>query len=195
MLRYSFKKLHLSSTTDSVASHQVWDFNARQSLSQKLRYVRAFDLLIRIQHLPVILSCMTCSQIHVQNCRRPMKGKVIPVLNQLTTISWRRMGEWIYRSTFSWRRHLLEMRGQLYALAALSQGKSSRYRLYRRLGGPQSPSGGRGENSWPHRVQLRLLCRTNRSQSLYRLSYPGSVTGLLGNKSRHKCRILAPSLR
>jgi hypothetical protein len=28
-------------------------------------------------------------------------SKVVPVLNQLSTAPWRRMGEWMYRSTFS----------------------------------------------------------------------------------------------
>jgi hypothetical protein len=35
----------------------------------------------------------------------------------------------------------LEVSGQLHAPAALPPGKSSRYPLYRRLGGPQSRSG------------------------------------------------------
>jgi hypothetical protein len=30
-----------------------------------------------------------------------LKGKVVPVLNWLITMPWRRMGEWMYRSTFS----------------------------------------------------------------------------------------------
>jgi hypothetical protein len=56
------------------------------------------------------------------------------------------MEEWMYRSTFSWPRHLLELSGQLR-----SGGKSLRYPLDRRLGGPQSRYGRRGENSWPYR--------------------------------------------
>jgi hypothetical protein len=39
----------------------------------------------------------------------------------------------------------LEVSGQLHAPAALPPGKSSRYPLYRRLGGPQSRSGQHGE--------------------------------------------------
>jgi hypothetical protein len=30
------------------------------------------------------------------------KGKVVPVPNELSTRPWRRMGEWMYRFTFSW---------------------------------------------------------------------------------------------
>jgi hypothetical protein len=46
----------------------------------------------------------------------------------------------MYRSKFSWPRHLLEVSGQLHAPAALP-----RYPLDRRLGGPQSRCGRRGE--------------------------------------------------
>jgi hypothetical protein len=31
-----------------------------------------------------------------------LKKKVIPVLNELSTTPWRCMGEWMYKSTFSW---------------------------------------------------------------------------------------------
>jgi hypothetical protein len=40
------------------------------------------------------------------NLRNIMKkGKVVPVLNLSSSTPWRRMGEWMYRSTISWRRH------------------------------------------------------------------------------------------
>jgi hypothetical protein len=45
----------------------------------------------------------------------------------------------------------LEVSGQLHAPAALPPGKSSRYLLYRRLGGPQSRSGRHGEVLIPSR--------------------------------------------
>jgi hypothetical protein len=52
----------------------------------------------------------------------------------------------MYRSTFSSPRHMLEVSGQLYATpATLPRGKSPRYLLERRLDGPQSRSGRRGE--------------------------------------------------
>jgi hypothetical protein len=54
----------------------------------------------------------------------------------------------MYRSTFSWPRHYLEVSGQLHAPAALLPGE---YPLDRRLGGPQSRSGRRGEYSGPYR--------------------------------------------
>jgi hypothetical protein len=56
-----------------------------------------------------------------------------------------RMGEWLYRSTFSLPRHWLEVSGQLQARPLYPRGKRPRYPLDRRLGGPQSQSGPRGE--------------------------------------------------
>jgi hypothetical protein len=59
-----------------------------------------------------------------------------------------------------------------------SQGKSLRYPLDRRLGGPQSRSGQRVEeknSQLPPRIELRSSDRPSRSQSLYRLGYPGSL--------------------
>jgi hypothetical protein len=55
------------------------------------------------------------------------------------------MGEWMYRSTFSWTRQYLEVSGQLHAPAALLPGKRPRYPFYKRLIGPQSRSGRYGE--------------------------------------------------
>jgi hypothetical protein len=36
---------------------------------------------------------------------------------------WRRMGEWVYRSTYSWPRHYVDGSGQLHSPAALPLGK------------------------------------------------------------------------
>jgi hypothetical protein len=46
------------------------------------------------------------------------KGKVAPVLNSLSTTTWRHIREWMYRSTFSWPRHELEVSGELHDPAA-----------------------------------------------------------------------------
>jgi hypothetical protein len=67
------------------------------------------------------------------------------VLNYLSTTPWAGMGKWMYRSTFYWLRHYLEVSGQLHAPAAYSRGKRPLYPLTRRLGGPQSRPGRRGE--------------------------------------------------
>jgi hypothetical protein len=56
------------------------------------------------------------------------------------------------------------------------RGKSPRYPFYRRLGGPQSRSGRYGEVKFVYPKGTRtptLPVRPARSQSLYRLSYPG----------------------
>jgi hypothetical protein len=56
------------------------------------------------------------------------------------------MGEWIYRSTYSWPRHWLEVSGYLHA-----RGKGPWYPLQRRLGGPQNRSRRGNEiNSLPY---------------------------------------------
>jgi hypothetical protein len=68
--------------------------------------------------------------------------------------------------------------GQLHAPAALPPGKSPRYPFYRRLGGPQSRSGRYGEVKMFYPTGTRTPAppgRPARSQSPYRLSYPGST--------------------
>jgi hypothetical protein len=87
------------------------------------------------------------------------------------------MGEWMYRSTFSWPRQKLEVSGQLHAPAALPPGKSPRYQFYRRLGGPQSRSGRYGEvkiflpyrdsNSAPLLVAVVIIININTQNREY----------------------------
>jgi hypothetical protein len=62
------------------------------------------------------------------------------------------------------------------------RGKSSRYPLGRRLGGPQSQPGRRGEDKIlpPPEIELRPLGHEARSQSLYLLRY-GSIPGRCRN--------------
>jgi hypothetical protein len=55
------------------------------------------------------------------------------------------MGEWMYRSTYSWPRHQFEVSSQLHPQAASPRGVSHRYPLDRRLAGPGNQSGRRGE--------------------------------------------------
>jgi hypothetical protein len=50
------------------------------------------------------------------------------------------MGEWMYRSTFSWPRHWLEVTGQLHAPSALPPGKSLWYPFV--IGGWVDPRAG-----------------------------------------------------
>jgi hypothetical protein len=76
----------------------------------------------------------------------------------------------------------VEVSGQLHAPTALPLGKGPRYPFYRRLGGPQSRSGRYGEAKIFNPTGTRTPAppgRPARSQSLYRLSYPGSQLLLL----------------
>ena len=61
---------------------------------------------------------------------------------------------------------------QRHVPAALPSGKT-RYPLYRRLGGPQGRSGRVRKFSSP--TGIRSPDRPARSESLYRLSYPGTI--------------------
>jgi hypothetical protein len=64
------------------------------------------------------------------------------------------------------------------------RGKSPQWPLERRLGGPQSRSGRGGEEKHSQplpRIELHNLILLARSQSLYRLSYPGSKVAPLLN--------------
>jgi hypothetical protein len=70
-----------------------------------------------------------------------IKSKVESVLNLISATPWRRVGEWMYRSTFSWPRYYLEV--QLYAMVALTAG--IQYASDRKLGGPQIRTGRSGE--------------------------------------------------
>jgi hypothetical protein len=70
----------------------------------------------------------------------------------------------------------MEVSGQIHDPAALPPGKEHRYPIDRRLGGPQSRSG-RGDEEKNSQPLPGLKPRSDspaRSQSLYRLSYPGS---------------------
>jgi hypothetical protein len=71
--------------------------------------------------------------------------KIFPEFNELSTTPWRRMGECMYTSTFlglgtSWRWVVNFTLRPLYP-----RGKSPRYPVDRRLGGPQSRSERLGE--------------------------------------------------
>jgi hypothetical protein len=86
------------------------------------------------------------------------------------------MGEWMYRSTFSWPRYYLEVSGQLHSPTSLAPRKEPRYPLDRRLSGPKT-----GLDDMEKRkfltlpgLELRHFSRPARNQSLYRLRYPGS---------------------
>ena len=77
----------------------------------------------------------------------------------------------MYSSTLPSTSTLDGVGGQLHAPAALPPEKT-RYPLYRRLGGPQGRSGRMRQILPP--TGNRSPDRPARSESLYRLSYPGS---------------------
>jgi len=76
----------------------------------------------------------------------------------------------MYGSTLSLTSALDGVDGQRHAPTALPPGKT-RYPLYWRLGGPQGRSGRVRKISPP--TGIRSPNRSARSESLYRLSYPG----------------------
>jgi hypothetical protein len=78
--------------------------------------------------------------------------KVVPVLNKLSTTPWRRTGEWMYRSTFSWPRHQMEVSGQLHVPAALPPGKEPLVPTGQEVGWTPEPVWmiWRRGNSWPY---------------------------------------------
>jgi hypothetical protein len=101
-----------------------------------------------------------------------MKGKVVPVLNQLT-MPLRHVGDWRYSSAIL----DLGIRGRWVVsftpLPLYPRGKIPRYPLDRRLSGPQSQSGRCGEETILY-CQESKSGRPARSPSLYRLSFSDS---------------------
>jgi hypothetical protein len=104
--------------------------------------------------------------------------KVIPVLNKLSTTPYRHMGKWMYRSTFSWPGHWLEVSGHLHVPATLLPAKEPWYPLGRKLGGPQSWSGRCGEENIFYSTGTWTLTPWSSSpgQSLYWLCYLWNIT-------------------
>jgi hypothetical protein len=121
-----------------------------------------------------------------------IKGKVVPVLNELSTTQWRRMGKWRYSST------ILDLGTRWRGVVSITpRGKCPRYPFDRRLSGFQSrfrsceveknllPLPGieyRPFSPQPVTIPTELSRLTYvpnmnevvaRSPSLYRLSYPG----------------------
>jgi hypothetical protein len=97
----------------------------------------------------------------------------------------------MYSSTLSLTSALDGVGGQRHAPAALPPGKT-RYPLYRKLGGPQKPVWTCAENLAP--TGVRSPDRPARSQSLYRLKYPGSAGSLRSSFFRDAVRPLVGGL-
>jgi hypothetical protein len=102
------------------------------------------------------------------------EGKVVPVLKHYTMEGVWGVDVWIHIFLTS-----ALVGGEWWAPRRsrfTSREKNPRYPLYRRLSGPQSRSAGHGEVKILASPGLKLrLLPPARSQSLYRLSYPGSL--------------------
>jgi hypothetical protein len=84
----------------------------------------------------------------------------------------------MYRSTFFFTSALVGGESSASLPCHVTPGKELRYPFYRRLGGPQSRSGRYGEVKIFYPIGTRtpaLPGRPAHSQSLYRLSHPGSL--------------------
>jgi hypothetical protein len=108
-------------------------------------------------------------------CKKLKTSKVVPVL-KLSTTPWRRMGECIYRSTFSWPRHELEVSGQLHVPAALSSGKEPPVSIVYEIGWTPEPvwTTWRKLLTLPE-LELGPLGSPAHSQSLYLLWLPSTL--------------------
>jgi hypothetical protein len=109
---------------------------------------------------------------HVVFCITVITCKLVPMLNQLSTTPWRRMGSGLIDP------HFLDLGTSCRWVVSFTprplypQEKSPRYLLDRRLRGPQSRSGQRGENKILDPTGTRTPTPPLSSQSLYRLHYP-----------------------
>jgi hypothetical protein len=52
------------------------------------------------------------NSIYRQSIAHPEYLKIVHVLNKISSTPWRRMGEWMCRSTCSWPEHCLEVNDQ-----------------------------------------------------------------------------------
>jgi hypothetical protein len=110
------------------------------------------------------------------------KAKVVPVLNWLSTMPWKHMGEWRYSSSIpdlgARQRWVVNFTPRPFCL----RGNSPRYPLDKTLGGPQSLSGRCGEEKNLVLAEIRTPGRPARSPSLYRRGYPDSWTSNVGSR-------------
>jgi hypothetical protein len=96
--------------------------------------------------------------------------KVLPALHYLSTMPWRHEGKYSYNST------ILDLGTRwmwMVSFTLYPQGKSSRYPLDRKLGGPQSRCGRCGVKKISFLCRESNSSRPTRSSSLNRLSDPG----------------------
>jgi hypothetical protein len=106
-----------------------------------------------------------------------IKRKLVPVFNYLSTKPLRRMGEWIYRSVFSWTRQVVGGEWSGSRPSHFTPGEKAPGTHW--IGGWLNPRVGLDDVEKRKfltllGLELRTFRRPARSQSLYRLLYPGS---------------------
>jgi hypothetical protein len=110
----------------------VLNMSTGLSWSASVSYHEWWNMQTDRQIYPFIYELILCTDLK-------WKGKVVPVLNQFSTMPWRHMGEWRHSSTFLDRGTRWRWVVSFTALPFYSRGKSPRNPLdRRRLGGPQS---------------------------------------------------------
>jgi hypothetical protein len=132
----SLRPMRTCLSSHQTSGHYLYIFQFPHSRTGKA--VHEFTVLLQTAN----------TRHHIKNgTHEKVKGKAVPVLNQLSTTPWRHIciGPYFLDLGTSWRWVVSFTLRLLYP-----RGKSPRYPLDRRLGGPQSRSGVRGENSWPY---------------------------------------------
>jgi hypothetical protein len=98
------------------------------------------------------------------------KEKIVIVLSYLSTMPWSCMGEWMYRSPYSWPRHYLEASGQLHAPAASHPGKKTTYWIGDLIHPRNDMEDVEGKNSWP--IGTRAVQPLARRYTYYAIPAP-----------------------
>jgi hypothetical protein len=149
---------HLYLNTLLKASHIFNSFMWSTSLSEFL----ISDLLSIIQSLFVQACSFKIDDVILLWCES--KGKVVAVLNWVSTTPWRCMGEWIYRSTYSWPQNNLKVSGSFMPRPLYTWEDLPPYPLDGRIGWHQNWSGWHGEE--------KNLASTYRDLNFYPSCHP-----------------------
>jgi hypothetical protein len=89
----------LSVSCHSLLSQGTWKNRLPFSSTRVHIHSQHTQWPIVIARFPAVLFCNKTTII------KTIKGKIFRVPNKLSTTPWRRMGEWVYRFTFSLPRH------------------------------------------------------------------------------------------
>jgi hypothetical protein len=105
----------------------------------------------------------------------PVKDKIVAVLNWLSSVQWRLIGEWMYRSTYSWPRNSWRWVVSFTPLSLYFWENFPRYPLARRLGGLQNqPEGSREKKN---NAPIGTRTPTRQSLSPYLAAIPTELSG------------------